>query len=1848
MYKPRLPKAHFDMDANRLYTNSTETTPAHTIPGMYNDRRTDASISLDQALYPPLGQLQDQEIQKLTDEIMKQFDLEAAAAPKYDNVATSEEDEEEPSGELQGLYPDELGHMKDEQLKTLVSNERSPLRRIQFEPKETERFIQTSYRLDAAALLNPETLPSAIYQMNAESTLRLAKQIYDAEKVKAGTGQLGKITHVMIRLVDKSKENRLYTRPFFLTTKLLESKADDYIKLASAGAIATLLQQNNDDINSIGRYGDEVEANKTNLSFIPQNITIFYENPNRVVPKPKTVGAYTKEIEAEIRKITKAKFEGRTPRDLDRIREGQCLIDTVASLSGVDREALYIELGRPEPDSTEIGNHLEKLAALVGMRFRILTIDARDNTKLSQMHITNNISTVTHDLLLVTVAVPGTKKNPAPVIQRHILYLPKNNTAPIKQNKEKIYVQMDLETVPDFHTGENKAYAVNLLAYRVPNGIETTLPYDPGNFTALIEFLDTDCGTWVKPLIRSPEGAITTAPDIERFAKVYLSGDLDVFPYMTDFINKVIAQSGYEASDIVLVGFNNAKFDNLILARWLLNNKITNPNTSYKVFGTMLLNMQFSLPNNDNTTVTAFDIRRHLVGSLSSCCSAWGVPVKASKLSLNHTLVHTIYNMNPTGKDIVVVDDTKTPTVQSSIPSFDNFLKANGKEIINYCRMDVVSCAILHSIYKTAMEFIVNKHLINKYNASMALANKINKPRVVPVEVELNKIRSAKTEEFIKTVTEGKPEIEPTALPDKTKRRIVLSLKDLEGVAISKDVMILARLLNILAAKHSKPGLYNNLQKYDASREELLLKLQEVTAKANDPDSIDDAIWIATKLPSLAKILPSSPGANKLQEIQAMLGLDKKGRIPLDIASKLSLDDKIVLIITKTIWDKCGGSLYGARIKPNIEEYPTLAGFAEALRTLLFKVNGIKAIGGFDANTANLLRKHLCIAGRSEAKRGIYEDRPYMFLDIVSLYPTAMTAGLCGYGHSKSSGYYVWPKDGYSEVNQAGIDTKALGIWKVEIFTQPNGIVCPARTTSGIHWDQADDRHMFKLVCSQDLDSLKLTGAKYRILEGISLDDTSPVLYEEYISIFRDEKTRQDQLKTGSGTRLFPNEQYNSGIREACKLGMNILSGKELMKVRHKSKIITQDPEDQLVQDTVNRSYQTDLLIRASRFLREQSGHVKNNGIQEAADQACLSGVYHTLLTEAAGVNRLVNSPDQIGVCSYRATWQAMPEKIKHSHLNGYHIYATARQIMNRIYNTVGFNEHVVTETDSLAIPVSTIGRLASLTTHAGDPLVYANEEVRLGILQDMPLSTKAKQFGQLEIETTEKLVQVVAKELGVDPKTISKITWEGTKIFGNGNETTLHGPFMAIGGKKIYLQYLKRTTGEIIPLKVRFKGVSIGRDQLVTEEIYNKIKQMSPPERVRSYVNEYQYLTSPVTHEAVIHMASKDTPLFISQYRVSENNTSTLTSSANFLIRKMVPKAAIGLTDKQQQEIDRDSSIISILPLMKLKRTMFGSGGNMINCDWCIKTLTYVKGGYQACNDHIQNITISCHVCLGQKEPTKDNRLCRLHQMAQATNIGIDRLMNITYDRCGFCPAVICQRALDIKAALCSIHHSQLLATSGTAKCSYIVTRKNRKIACNEDASELSLVVSTKEPLCRQHLHKTIEIKDMSKLISVRVEDKRPSTDGNTPISEPTRTLPVEQPANTGTIEQPAKALPVEQPANTLSIEQPTNTRPVEQPAKTLMVEQPAKTLLVEQQDKTLSIEQPQVTKRYSVGDTCQFKYQKANKHCKHAIDQRAFDDRYYLCKQHHTELKRIFAGNRGNSRMSPALVALNKEKSF
>lgn len=1358
------------------------------------------------------------------------------------------------------------------------------------------KFARVRYDLAPATINRPDAIDAqnaAIIRarFTFEDVMQLLTVMFDNESRLnfPGTTQLQQINTVFVFF---NREGLLQPKPIYIPAKYFYGgfKGTALNLMASAQMmemVDTATQEvfNGSDFETI--YGEQPASN-----LIPTGFGCSIIDPNRSVPSGTQVNALSKKQQIQAGRAQM--IAGHPVVNLDGKMNGYCLFETMVALGKekYDVERVISMCGDPAPKDIVIENIATDIANIVRVNFRFFKINAEK--KAVEFYHTQTAFDRTEDLL---VCVLGDRDNPDENyrLYRHVYHMVNGaeckDAAPFEDTT--VFVNFDLETVADDEC-VNRAWALNLLAYRMPPSMVTSTLYDSRQLQLNMQALNIDTGAWVPVLRDVPDGPKVDKngkavlkrvinSEVVECAKIYYDGvELKALKYLIEFLVAVKQHMMVKELNIVLVGFNSSRFDNFILVPYCTDElKMDSSRFKVGIYGNSVLTLTMYL-REQGIVVSTFDLRRHTVGSLRGNCRMWGVPEGAAKGDLDHALIQMCYDINHTNANL-------TMDSGEICACFNNFIEANKKDIETYCKQDVIATAVLHMIYKTSMEFIVNKHFITKHGASMGMIAMIGTLSAVHKK---NKVRGAIA-------------------------KAMNAVTSTHGPALENEV---------LRIKDSKERVGKVLARIGITKEarDVIRAIREVRPPVKDCD-----------LPFLIKDF-SIYDREPLPEL--LTTMIQRTRVA-------ETRDAAIKQLTTLLWSKVGGLMVSKKFNPNVEQHPTLASFATQIFKAICSANEMIQVGGFRYDITKALRRHLCRAGRSEAHIGTYEDFPIFILDIVSLYPTSMTCQKMLYAlgtmindkkvvRCTHRTAYVEPVDGVMRA----------GIWKVQIHKQPHGVVIPAQDKTGYYWDRDCAHEMTTLLTTPDVESLKIARADFTVQEGLTFDDATNQLYTEYISIFQSEKGRQDDLKKGKPVQLFDGELYSAGVREATKLGMNILSGKEITRPYTKKREIIHSEQVATSQDTANEQRQVALSMQARAAIDDPMGN------------SLVS--WRRKITKARQIPRLVEPPTKIGPSTWVAEWREIPKTASYSHINGYHIYGVARWIMTQIYSTIGYDKFYVTETDSLAMNYHDIPKLYPLTSCFGDPLIFANSERAMRLFPDAPVCTKSKQFGQLESETTEKLQEFLAKEFHLEPPQIKTIEYAAnSEIVLNGNPTGLRGPFLCVGGKKIYAQYMLTPTGERKYIKARFKGLTFGQDWVVepmrlTEtvngvkrthilmpELFRKMSLMKRSERVRYALTQLADFKRADIHRlqySDIANYIRDKKLYVVQSRVSESSAMSMTSKQNIVMKELELRS-VGPDDSGKREIHLRTKEVERMSLRAMGRAIQTCGDDEDSkCEMC------------------------------------------------------------------------------------------------------------------------------------------------------------------------------------------------------------------------------------------------------------------------------------------------------------------------
>lgn len=1438
------------------------------------------------------------------------------------------------------------------------------------------------------------------------------------------------------------------------TASTTTSQADTIPRTRELPDVAAILMDVLDELSREEQAGYDFQARHANAGPHPKiaatGFGVVFRNQHELVAQPDIpipVLGLTAEQEAIISKMIShpaMRPKGSTLHDYDR-RKGYCLFDTMSVLAGFDSDDLIECCGSPDPYTVTVEGYANKAANIVQANFIFHQLVSGKDSKSPQakvIYITSTSFARTYDILMLAIVIKGPTGSTEKTY-RHAVHISFEDQDAVSSPFEgpTVFVSYDTETYYDTEA-RNKTYALSTLTYRVAPIPVTMETYNPEDQKHTLQVLDTtsyklkaagEAETpyrWVPPRWVSVYKGDTVLPpqEIIKYVSVRYDSEGQAIKSAIDyilFLKDMLFKSGH--MHIVFTGFNIAKFDNFYLlgalseyfhthgghvTPFIQSNKIT----SIKVTS---MNMRI--------TISTFDIRCHVVGSLASCCEAWQVPTDLAKKSLDHSVVQMCYNMDPS--------------------KFNEFLEANKAVIDEYCRYDVVACMLLHVIYKTSMESIFNDAFIDRYGISLGMMSLMCK---------------------IKDLTEGSREV-------RLKRRAEIEAAIDKKLGYIKQDSHYHEVLAMVLAKMKLPG----------SLVELILLLKALQMQGfmvpTPPiaTSICEQVRPLIPVRLLAQLMPelgvSAEGQDKI-ELPRLSQAQGQALLQLVIVRlRARLGYRLISSIS---------SYRTIRATEDIEQYHTLASYASHIHNILVNAKGWNQVGGFRVETAQFLKTYLRIAGRSQTTFGIHEEDVYMLLDVTSLYPSAMSAPDTAYAlgepdaddpirgqgvvaqlidqevqpvngvippvlykakvkllppsvsvvlmdgsvhvisyegvkpgviylssHEVSAlgalGFVTEPVGGHLLV---GVDTTTYlrilaqaqeynrniasrqgntckvqchyvtefmprkegvmipAIYKVHIRSQPNGVVIPARDQLGYHWDYDHNKDSYALVTTQDIESLQATGADFTVIDGVVFTRYTTDLYTEFIGIAGAEKSRQDRLRKDPSVARFKGESYSAGKREASKLALVILSGKQVMKIYTKNTEVYKVARDAISKDELNGRSQTAKLAAAAKLIhRDSHGHITMD-IKDF-------NKYATKLSKAASIPRLIGEPVMVGEGTWLAMWDHIPQQASSNDIDGDIIYARARQYMNSIYMAVGFKNVLLTETDSVLLGLQHIPKLYGMKSIYGAPLVYANGEKAIGLLPEAPTSQGAKQFGQLELESTELLVKVITKYMKKQMKAASdyRITSlcysqepeHKHELVANGVHTGLRGLYMASAGKKIYVLYLRDRSNNIIKAKARFKGVTFKRDWVIESKassqhpvMYETLSRLSARERLVYVANELES----VHREDVHKLTYRDVfdlieykHLYLIQTRVAAADMQHMVTVQDAILKRITVAAPPEvLTEAQQFAIQRRSCMIKQFNMKRLADTIsHGKSFKHKACDQCARDGEFVLDYRLLCPDH-------------------------------------------------------------------------------------------------------------------------------------------------------------------------------------------------------------------------------------------------------------------------------------------------------
>jgi hypothetical protein len=1500
-------------------------------------------------------------------------------------------------------------------------------------------------------------------------------------------------------------------------------------------------------------HGYDFQAHHSSVGtpkLIPTGFGVIYQNQHDMLGVPTRftpVLGLTAEQEEMIKKLLThpdMRPKGTILRDYDR-RMGYCLFDTMAALTNFDPDLLIEECGHPDPYTVTAETYATKAANIVQSNFIIYQLVSTKDHKVSHakaVFITNTSYAKTNNILMLTLTI----KNALATAERqykHAVHIIFEDEEAVVTPFEGPTVFIGYDTETTYNTeAQNKTYALSTITYRVAPIPVTMETYDPETQKKILQVLDTSSFEKTAEPGERPVWVPVYGEHGEMSGKELIKYVTVSYEYTGNAIKSVIAYimyikqllAPYTPLHIVFTGFNIARFDNFYLLGALTDyfnghgGVITPFIQTNKIASISVVCQSLKL------TISTFDVRCHVVGSLATCCEAWMVPTDLTKKQLDHSVVQMCYNMEPN--------------------KFNEFIEANKVVIDEYCRYDVVACMLLHVIYKTSMESIYNDAFVDRYGISLGMLSLFAK---------------------VHDLTEG----------DKKKRtKCKLQLEHTTGKSLGyiRNDAHFYEVLSLVLSKLPLPASLVDLI--------ILLKALQQRGFTVPTPPINPSMCEITR-----PLIPKSLIHKFMPDLIEASTNDNRIELP---SLSMEQGQLLLSRTVEAIRNRLGyrllasiGSHNTVRPTEDIEQYSTLASYATHIHNILVNSRGWNQVGGFRVEAAQFLKTYLRIAGRSQTTFGIHEEDVYMMLDVTSLYPTAMSCPDTAYaigednsmdplrgfdivgeqvdtyqlpvnGVIKPAIYkvkvntlpkevlitlmdgrqftlnYETMKPGWLTLSAHELDvfntisiktTVKVGrlligvdsaiyesiikrahqfntnepsdikvacryikeyqpridgiiqpaIYKVLIHKQPNGIVIPARDKEGYHWDHDHYKESYALVTSQDIESLQLTGADFTIIDGVLFTHSTTQLYTDFIGIAGSEKSRQDRLRKDTTVAKFNGERYSPGKREASKLALNILSGKQVMKIYTQNTNIYSTSAEPITQDSINETKQNACLAIANGFLKDKTGKVK----------VFKPDTYNKWAEKNAKANsipRMVGEPYCINNNTWLATWDHIPQQASANDIDGDIIYARSRLYMNTIYSTIGFNNILLSETDSVLIGAQHVSKLYSLSNPYGAPMIYANIERSLGLLPEAPPCASAKQFGQLELESTELLIKTITKymkkqEGRPSTYTITSLTYEGHELIVNGVHTGLRGLYMASAGKKIYVLYLRDRNNNIIKAKARFKGVTFKRDWVIDSrgmeehpELYLTLTSMTPHNRLVYIANELEC----VKHESVHKMSYKDIfdlikyhKLYIIQTRVAAADMAKMLTIQDAIIKVIsVPASPETITERQARDIRIRSNMIKQYKLKRLANIItYGKQHKHKECDSCAKDGEFVLDYRLLCQDHINEPSTNTvcmalnhtgkSFCCSEVEPGET--LCKVHKQLAHRSIEL-RHCSYTCDG-SICKGLVSPTAVKNGIHRCKEHYSDLLSYKFVPCLMLVEGRQCLKPSCSK-------AINNKLRLCRIH----------------------------------------------------------------------------------------------------------------------------------------------------------------------------------
>jgi len=1104
-----------------------------------------------------------------------------------------------------------------------------------------------------------------------------------------------------------------------------------------------------------------------------------------------SVTGYDDKTMAKINKVTSVPIDGEgviAIKNLDNKGRFYCLIDSLAILSDIDATILMKVCGDPTPLEFSIEKHAQMLSIYlnVDMTFYKL-VPSKEPGKSPTREViyktTPSKSTVTYNFLVlgwVIVDAEGNKKT----IQ-HVFYITTEaeHITIDPSDSNTIMLAYDLETYVDMNC-YNTPYALNIMAYKLPRLDIDNIPSTPAGYYKQAFAYNIDNGTTVPMIKMNEDGSIIYGSDgrmianekLKECAKVYFDTNKNVMANLKEVIRRIKElNGGTQRLNIMLIGFNSAKFDNFMLVEYLEKIGIKTKYLDINLIGGRLLGATWVY--DEKIKVGVWDIRQHTQGSLRGKADVWNVPSGGEKGDLDHLIVQEVYDICPI--------------------EFDKFIEANQQVITTYCKQDVITTALLHLCYKIPAGICFHNSFLSTYGISSQYLEAAQRIAVFKAYPE---------DKGGLTVINSKDRIR---VRDPSRYYIIKSSK-YKYKAI--DRVELAYIINKVKWSTDKRETIEDIK---------LLNMILSTRRGTEP--YDSFIKELNKVIDVKSLGPLTRRVcmNSLVSFSSA-SIDRQSEIVNDILKRMD-DILCIELLTKV-----------RVVSQAIESYPTAATLISKYAEYIGKLHDEVLLTSLDSSVAQLLRERVCIAGRSDCRVGIYDKAPLGVLDVVSLYPTVLMAPQIYYGlEPLDKDTPAWAIVDTFDWNEDHIQ---VGLWLVTIIKQPKMIVIPSRTKEGIDWqnDPAEEGKPYvTLVYTIDVFSLKYAEAIFSISWGIVATRTSNQAIRRIIQPFREEKTYQDALNESeriekqlieqakvSGVEItkevldekmrglkrarWPGDRYNIGTREFSKNLPNTFSGICNTRQRIRKQTISDCETDDYVYSECAKYDQARACMEAREMFMQSN---QTNELELYTRRMDIQKEKEQLLY-------LKDTPATLSNESRLSTWTAMmPRMGRHSLMNGEFIYAAARYLMvKNMYLPVGIDNVYMTETDSAMIPMALLNKYKGMKTPEGKPLLYANRLHALGLALEVENTEGAKDFGQLELDTHQGLMEFIEKVLLIKYKATLTLSADGDMIIDN-KPTGLKGPYACITAKKSYTMYMQdKDSGNRVHFKTKCKGVSQGK----------------------------------------------------------------------------------------------------------------------------------------------------------------------------------------------------------------------------------------------------------------------------------------------------------------------------------------------------------------------------------------------------------------------------------------------------